>query len=1163
MASTATEKSTPQKPGGSARDHGDLLSGKPQDYAYRKSSVPELKFEQGWLGDRFPAGTSELAQAKVSLAHEQSVKPAGYLEITLFGKLHYVSPALYERDAESFHLMHWKQAWRLHDSIRSNQAVYDEWANPRNFFVHTAERTVALYRSWFDDVEKAPKPDVEEFHQLVLRTIDLIGAMAEWDLSADRVAQNGLDLERIEEDFRRLQEKVGLFRGRAIRSAEQVVGLLETVEGTAFQVLNIVPTLTFMDPFREAAYRIGILLLRMGARACGGWLATETVQGAVDQLIAVLRREAAPVIVDCIMAPLNRLFGRSGANAGSRFGRLGKAALRQFLRALVQQIIEFVCEYIRLVIAKRDQEITRQDLEDLLSDRVVGLVSNAVGLLLPTNLGTSARMFLLRSITDSVISSILRECNEARKIHRDHPERSMVEILLADLPGILMRLVQTIIIGLAQRRAEQSREYLEQQRATRGAWGTNYEESAEILHQTQASEWARRGRPSRRLARAIQKRRNRSPVRRFTWAEYQRHWKPANIDYLSAQALRRYADNNDLVVSVMIPKSSRTPHTATPDARGAKAPKPMELKAKTCNHPDAPEELKGLVVRPMRQAKSGKPTHADLEKALKIWNTEKQKYADAGYMVRPDGVVFHPDQLLMWKQLRPEDAAACDAAIATLRELSAGGTYDLTEAVPTFPGGEAAAERVTAALGLLGRAEIGFYSDLDLVEVVDFHTGRRRFEGDLAGDEAALELAKDNRDHANANLNIHDYDDTQIPDDCRKLARAGDAVQHGGNNELVSRNVDPGSILIHLDQLLMAFPNGEIVILDEAAMRQRGYRYGSDTGSAQGREARKLQLDKDIRREYEKELQKRLGKRYRTFRNRAETVRRTYDVETQRIKSPVKGKRPPQVTSRQVANNRKAFQRVTILDEKGLGYPVGEQDIQASLKSRGLSLDTFDVIEATHDRDHNAIDQATTRHKTFLGIDEGRTSIVIAVSHYRQSLAEAVKALLLTREALGPVRADAKVWYEAYSAYAPVASGHVRDRIGGRDPGVDKVRGPVRERVSCFRVGQNERFHAFVTSGFVETYSPAAPQQARRASKVRSGEFAGDGEYFAVEDDEPPREHDGQDERSVQGLLLGEVWEDKKTKRFRYVQRTLTDEGSHIVIFPDSTVTSQADAERR
>jgi hypothetical protein len=1128
-------------------------------YALAPCWVSDLKFEHGFCGERFDSGQSPLDRAPVAPTHDQTLKPDGYLEIAWFGKMHYISPALYAKDAEKYHELHWKEAWLLLDSVKSNRAIFDEWANPTDFFgsatassVEALEKVKAAVDSWVHDIQRAPKPDVQEFVKLEDRTYDIIARLAKElndnKLEADKVAKDGLDLEQIRQDSKRLLHAVDQFRNNAIDSAQHIQGGLETAESTAFQILNVVPTLTFMDPFREAAYKISVLLLRASARGVGGYTAWGTKDGAMREAFAIIRSEAAGVIVDVVLLPVNRLCAAVGMS------KIGK----HFCTIAVQQIIEFECAYYKLIEEHKGRDLTNDDLQDLFYDRCASLVGALAGLFLSTSLSSKNRELLIKSVASSVLSILAQDYFNARKAARDQ-NREILEVMMADLPGTLMRVIQASIVGLIQRRAAQAGQQIEQQRATRGEDGTTAREAAQILAESDAADWSKKGTVSKKTLKEIQRNRVRNPVKAFTNREYNNLWQETNLDYSTAQAVRRYADNNNLVIIAMDPADTRRLHTDSPEARGAKAPKPMDVKAKTSNHPDAPGEVLGLVAKPVDQGHPGGPTHKDYAAALKMWNDNSQHMFDAGYMVRSDGVVFHPDQLARWAQLHSEAAPDCQAAIETLNFLKAKGYHDLTNDVPASSSGPGTADRLAAAQTLLATVRIGYYSDLDLVEVVDFTSGNRRFMGDKGETKEVMQLARDNREHANESWNIHDYDDPELPDDVRSLAKLGDAAQHGGNAEVVTLNASKKieSKVVPLASIHMVFPDGEIVHLNEAALVQRGYKYdGMDADTKTNR------LDADIRTEIEAELRVRLQDKYQDFANRAEGVRKHYQKSSPRFK--VKGQKPPPVTSKQLADVRIAANGVEILDEPGLGQPVTDLEIYQSLAGRKLSLGERDFCEGLGRLSEygmtGGFDPVALKLKygAFVAVDffhdgprNRAENLVIAIAHYHQTLAEAVASLFRTRAALGNLPADVQVWYEIYTAYRPVASGYVRDRIGGPDPGVNKKYQDLADAVSCFGSPNNEKFFAFATTGFADAYTPKPPKE-QKDPDVPPGykKVFMQGGYAVIPDDSPkPRHHKVHDPRPFQGLLLTDVWDHLLKKELDY-RPTTTAEGFHILIMP-------------
>jgi hypothetical protein len=385
--------------------------------------------------------------------------------------------------------------------------------------------------------------------------------------------------------------------------------------------------------------------------------------------------------------------------------------------------------------------------------------------------------------------------------------------------------------------------------------------------------------------------------------------------------------------------------------------------------------------------------------------------------------------------------------------------------------------------------------------------------GDLGEKKEVLPLARDNREHMNKSLNIHDYDDPELPEDFHQLARQGDAVQHGGNNETVtltaSKKVD--NIIVYLDKLHMVFPGGELIHLNEAEMRNRGYSYeGLDA------DTKKKRLDTDIRNEVEKELKKRLGDKYTTFANRAETVRKSYPKKSPRYK--VKGKKPEPVTTDQLETIGKLFNGVEVLDEPGLSMPIPHVDVINSLLCRGLRMGDADYRAMCKPDPGPALENAMKTYHTVVGVEVYDTptgpgaglNIVIAISHFEQTIPECLEALMRTRAAMGGAVSQAKIWYEIYTAYRPVSTDWVRDRIGGPKNAVTPQMADLKNAVSSFNPKQDERLYAFCVSDFEDTYKNPS-DKANDPSKKKVN-----------------------DPRPIQGLVLTEVWENTTTMDHDY-----------------------------
>ena len=78
---------------------------------YIRSTVRDIRAPIGFAGDLEAPRGQRGPRSNVALRHPQTIKPAGYLEILWFGKRHYISPALFERDADKYQQLHWKDAF--------------------------------------------------------------------------------------------------------------------------------------------------------------------------------------------------------------------------------------------------------------------------------------------------------------------------------------------------------------------------------------------------------------------------------------------------------------------------------------------------------------------------------------------------------------------------------------------------------------------------------------------------------------------------------------------------------------------------------------------------------------------------------------------------------------------------------------------------------------------------------------------------------------------------------------------------------------------------------------------------------------------------------------------------------------------------------------------
>jgi hypothetical protein len=300
-------------------------------------------------------------------------------------------------------------------------------------------------------------------------------------------------------------------------------------------------------------------------------------------------------------------------------------------------------------------------------------------------------------------------------------------------------------------------------------------------------------------------------------------------------------------------------------------------------------------------------------------------------------------------------------------------------------------------------------------------------------------------------------------------------------------------------------------------------------------QARVKRLDWAIRDRIEQELKMRLGDKYQDFANRAQNVRKAYEKASNLYTPP--SQPPPPVTPKQVGTVRSSYMKIEVLDEPGLGNEVTKEDIEKSLLSRHMLLEGYKIERACESAMNKSPKVNLPRlwygSRVLVAVDRepepdepNNRNIVIAVSHYEQSIADAIEGLMRARQELGALSIILRVWYELYTAYCPTATDYVANRIGGRDPGLKPRHEELAAMISCFRPRKDERLYAFSVTKFAPTYAPTAHKSAL-------------------------------DKRPVQGLVLNEVWEHLKTKKLTYRKVEMAGGKEPLLVFPESVIAYQ------
>ncbi|MCX6606648.1 MAG: hypothetical protein NTV52_24100 [Acidobacteria bacterium] len=739
-----------------------LLNAHPKDYHFEPAQADQLRMEQGAYGERFRSPVAPQQQALVSTAIEQVCRPTILLEIIFYSKIHLVTPDEFVLKAKDYHKILRDESLLLYNDIKDNRKIYQEWADPDGFIESAVANTTAGFAAatdavvgLFKAVKRAPKPDINEFDKLIERCTKVA-----YDVSAaasalhyENIHSLGINLALIREDSRRLYKAVDLFRNRAIDSAETITKGLETAEGASFQVLALVPTLTGMDPLREAAYRISLIVLRAGGRSAGAALAETSI---IRELCGVLKADVPPMLVEVISSVLR--------------GAIPKGAGKEFLIFIVKQEVEFLCD-LALLVNQKGTQLNEEDLKQLGMNRLTSCLSELLSKVLGGRPSDTGVQRIAKSLAESTINTLWRDILAARETAKTQG-REFWDVFLAELPWTIVKIIQGTFVGALQRNASRIAFEPHSEDGQQKALDVMKAQKASSIFTGQ-----RVTQPSRSNAP------KRAPLGPMSLAEYRQWQQDLCLHPDIAGQLRRYAHDSEQYVAFRVPSDAMAAHAA----EFSKRPKPLWVKAKSATL--GPTE--GLVTKPTKE----RPIREDNDKAIATWEKSIDSIKKNGALVREDGVLFHPDMLRDAGKMDKANAAIYERAAQILTEFQAKGHYDLTDPNTVLALQHAYPNEAGALRQILQQARVGYYPDLDLAEVFDANTGDRIPVG--AGNEKdAAELAYLQRNRSNLDEVVNINDDVRnLPPEARgpdgkprvsldnKSPHVQSLFQHGADNE--------------------------------------------------------------------------------------------------------------------------------------------------------------------------------------------------------------------------------------------------------------------------------------------------------------------------------------------------------------------------------------------
>lgn len=1096
---------------------GNNPSGKAQTYVFTPAQAEKIRAEQGALCSRFKSGDGPVGCAAAAPGGnvENTVGSPAAIPILWFGKLHYVSLKIYARDAELYHIYHWKDAFLLWQNARSCAEIYEAWAYPTRFADAVTAGTVELYDAtatggknvlnrlfgdWFAAVEKMPKPSLELYGTIGKNALGVIERMAAWDLSADQVVQNGVDLELIRLDLKELNKMVNLFRERAIDRAGQTIAGLETVESASFSILNVVPTLTMMDPVREAIWKIGVLLARVVARGAGGAISWGTLDGFYNEAWRTLKVQVPNLIADLVLLPVNRLCTAMG------LGKFG----RELVIVIIQQIVEMSCSLYAVLKENEGKRPTKEQWEALLVERLSSLIGTLISRLVPSKFGDSWKKTVVKSLAENVARVLVQDIYNAYAIS-DKTGQPMFEVMWNDLPKTILRLVEMTFIGYLQRHGAKTQQYMNDVgrvgKSNYGVLELSPWKEAKDLGNVPVSVVNSTGRVPLGTVHSVRNRRTDSRMRApyFTTQIFREGgWSKTPLEYRVAAGVYRYTDEAQVFALFHEPGETRSLHTGV--NRGAKLPKPFEMHLKTSNHPDLDAEIRGLNLKPTDGHGTKEspdyvpPTHDDMAGPRDTWAKEWPKLKAKGFLVREDRVIFRPDQAEAWgnRSGRREEGKAAAATLETLIKHDAQDLNDpatRTKIDELVQKGVVTRDQVDRTMAFLKGAKIGFYSDLDIADLVDAKNGGSLFMGtDKEGDP--IDLADYNR--RNFNEYFQDFKDADgtalrpeaiggskgyVPD---QRAHAGDVAQHGASSAIDSEaDLVVLKAKVPVKVGIFTGPGGEMeryTPSDEVKARLRAANPDPD--------AYKQAIHKDIMEHWDAWVKARLPKDVQ-LQNLSDRIGKMQKELTDlKTKAKYRKVKVPKVTPEQLKKVDLLMYPVEVIDEPAYVGPVEELAVQNAMVHRGLSIHRDDVSKVLGGRyiDKHEFNSVMSVNKTVIGVTQRKKleipgdqseEIVIAAIHNEGTIGDVLRALIRTAKFLAGTDGNSQTtvkawWYEIHTAYRPITTDFVVNRLGLKDPGVLKKVDPPLDcsAMNCFKPPKTDLVYTFSAIDFVESFTP-------------------------------------------------------------------------------------------
>ncbi|MFO0613047.1 MAG: hypothetical protein U0414_10685 [Polyangiaceae bacterium] len=881
--------------------------------------------------------------------------------LVLFGKLQRYGRAEYEALGGKFARM-LKEEWYLLDDQLSS--LYEIWKETKmGGVVWVGASLAALWQSLFSrgshsgTIRVPDAPGVEERKIVATTEIrdedfndlhnELLGIPhPSDDPSEHELYDIGVRLNKVRHQMARLSANASNERERNIEAAAAGESYARLVADSAFSALHIAARLAAaQNPVTELGYRIAVMFIEGSAYGVGSWAAGTT---AVPELLAVLKNRLPSILVDALIGRFMK-----SAQAGGYSARQ-----RSVAEYIVRQVVEFICDLLVLFIST-DWKPKKADFDLLWQQVLARAVAGLIGLMLNID-DKDARVKQLGFLVAKAVVETLQSELVSAKQEADARQIAYMEALCARLPMIIARFFTNLVLGaLGQARVSPADASLPPPPKAPPATklGRTVAKVIERLDRksllsTVSFSWTRK--PGSTRGRAL-----------LTSEEWQASGLAKRYNRAEFESLRAIASEYELILVLRLTNEASLRFVGNP-AFWSKA---LSIKLKTADS----GPLNGLVVF---MADPSGPDSLPTATHVSASDASNAKAAhDAGYLVRADGLVFHPGMLPAWARQHGVEGASPLQRI--LEEVHGSGHFMLgnarTEAVvltkiANLP--DDTREATRAAWNKLQAAgpALGVRGDHDVYEVIDARTGMR-----ITLDEAA------NRDKLNDLYGIH----KRTGANAAEVAAAA-PFQHSAWSEY--RTADLVAKVSGLGKVAIVLPGDRIpVVVGQDAIKPPPN--ATDAQRAQI-ERQNRAVDVVTEAKIEEHLKSETAA-YKTLADRKATALQEKDFF-----SAEKGVDGPRRKGLRVVGKTKVKLRSVVLKELPRspveptevieieGTPVSLLELQASVVVRGLTLlhpANADLLAADFPKAALEYFWATQRRlQVAVAIDGQRSSLVIA-----------------------------------------------------------------------------------------------------------------------------------------------------------------------------------------